>query len=253
MANDFISAKNTATATVSQETLEETPARVMKFLYGVGTVPAIRARLARRGYTPEEHQRGWSLLHAASGYELEPALGTHSDPEVLAAVSELDDWDEDGFRIIHAALGRLHPAQDRAVLAGLAPARGAGSVLSVKLLLDRLDTLDKSQDAGDKAATKTLATRGITQAERKRLRGLIAIAEKGTSQPAPDTSARDAQNEKRQQALVELRAWYEDWSNMARALVKRRDRLIRLGLAKRRSPRKRKAEPAPAATDAPAS
>jgi hypothetical protein len=34
-----------------------------------------------------------------------------------------------------------------------------------------------------------------------------------------------------------LRAWYERWSGIARIVIKRRDYLIQLGLAARRSPR----------------
>ncbi len=36
-----------------------------------------------------------------------------------------------------------------------------------------------------------------------------------------------------------LRAWYEDWSETARAVITRRDHLIRLGLAKRKKAAKR--------------
>jgi hypothetical protein len=34
--------------------------------------------------------------------------------------------------------------------------------------------------------------------------------------------------------LMALRAWYEEWSSIARVVIKRRDYLIRMGLAKRR-------------------
>jgi hypothetical protein len=34
--------------------------------------------------------------------------------------------------------------------------------------------------------------------------------------------------------LVALRAWYEEWSEIARVAVTRRDQLIRLGLASRK-------------------
>lgn len=45
-----------------------------------------------------------------------------------------------------------------------------------------------------------------------------------------------------------LRAWHEDWSEMAKVAVKRRDYLIRMGLAKRKSG---KNKPAPTDPNAP--
>ena len=38
--------------------------------------------------------------------------------------------------------------------------------------------------------------------------------------------------------LTRLRAWFEEWSGVAKVAVKRRDYLIRMGLAARRSPAK---------------
>lgn len=232
------------TVSVSAETLDATPERVIKFLRGTGTVPAIRAALAARGYTQGEHDRGWTLLHAASGYGHEPAIGSDVDPAVRDAIAELDGWDEDLFRIVRASLGRLHPAQAKIVLDGLAPSVGPAAIVGVKLLLDRIDELAKSGQPGDRAAVHTLAKRGIDEGERKRLRALVEVAEKGTAQSVPTDAAKAqaAKAAERHKALVELRSWYEDWSEMARACIKRRDRLIRLGLAKRKVPKKRAAK-----------
>ncbi len=91
-------------------------------------------------------------------------LATTTDPEVTRAIAELDAWDEDGFRIVRASLGRLHPA------------------------------------------LKTLASRGITAAERKRLRDLVAIAEKGTSQTVPEAPLNAEEKAAHHDALIELRA-----------------------------------------------
>lgn len=237
-----------AIATVTQETLDETPVRMIKFLRAVGTVPAIRAALAARGYTPEEHAHGWTLLHTASGYvHDDPELGVITDHGVSQAIATLDAWDEDGIRTVRAALIR-HPKQAAIVLAGIAPTHGAAAVVGVKTLLDRLDALEKSKAAADHAALKTIADRGVTSDERKRLRALIATAEKGTAmKPAP--VADDGAAAEHHTALVALRAWFEEWSEIARVAIKRHDRLIRLGLAKRKSPKKPAPPPAAGATN----
>jgi hypothetical protein len=50
--------------------------------------------------------------------------------------------------------------------------------------------------------------------------------------PAEDET-RDAE---RVEKLREFRDWFEEWSTVARAVVKKRSYLIRMGLASRRSP-----------------
>lgn len=47
----------------------------------------------------------------------------------------------------------------------------------------------------------------------------------------------------REQGLLALRAWYLDWSDTARAVISRRDYLIRLGLAQRKKAAKKTASP----------
>jgi hypothetical protein len=66
----------------------------------------------------------------------------------------------------------------------------------------------------------------------------VQVAKEGTS--VDDTPAEENVliANTRQRVLVELRAWYEDWSEMARVTFKRRDHLLRLGLAQRKVRRK---------------
>ncbi|KYG08548.1 hypothetical protein BE21_23090 [Sorangium cellulosum] len=49
-------------------------------------------------------------------------------------------------------------------------------------------------------------------------------------------------------ALEKSHAWYREWSETARAFIKRRDFLVRLGLAHRKA--KAKVKPSPAAPSA---
>ncbi|AKV02305.1 hypothetical protein AKJ09_08968 [Labilithrix luteola] len=237
--------------TVSQETLDATPARVITFLRAIGTVPVLRRGLEARGYTTEEHRRGWALLQASSGYDGQVEAGgfaTRVDPAVRDAIAAIDAWDEDGFRIVRAALGRLHPEQAKTVLAGLSPSTGAAAILGVETLLDRLDALAKSKHADDRAAIATLEARGLSEVERKRLRALVKVAKEGTSRDDSPAEEMVQSASTHQRMLVELRAWYEDWSEMARVTFKRRDHLLRLGLAQRRVAKKAAATPAVAPT-----
>jgi hypothetical protein len=214
--------------------LAATPGKALTFLRATATKVGIRAALFPAGYTPQEQEVGWSWLQRASGYV--PGVGSvEDDATARAAIAEVDAWDEPGFRRIGAALQRLHPEQHAFVFAGLEAARGAGALLTVATLLDRLDALAKGRssatEVADRQALATLNARGITPELRSHLRGLIAAAQvAATPALASNPSAED-----RAQALLELRAWYKDWSETARAVISRKDYLIMLGLSKRRS------------------
>lgn len=122
------------------------------------------------------------------------------------------------------------------MLAGLDPA--AGAVLVVARLLERVDALESNPEReatreADQAALATLAQRGLTPAVREHLRQLVETAQlpARTEPAAPQDETAEMG---REEALVRLHAWFEEWSEVARVVVKRRDLLIRLGLARRR-------------------
>jgi hypothetical protein len=224
------------TVTVTRETLDATPAKALQFLRGVGTIKSARRALKLRGYTLQEQKRGWSLLHRVSGFTSDES--DDHDGDTAAAMAEVDAWDEPNFALADACLKHRHPAQHAFVFKDLRAARGAASLLSVTRFLDRLDALEGAPDreatrAADRAALATLAQRGIDAKERARLRALLAQAE---ALSADDGASDDDEltPEEMDQALRDLRAFYEEWTAVARLCVTRRDYLIRLGLARRR-------------------
>lgn len=231
----------------SRQVLEEAPERVLTFLSGIGTSVLIRTALARVGYRAKDHEEGWRLLHAAAGYST-PIPVPAAEETVTAVIAELDAWDEPNFRLARAALLRKYPAQAEFLFQGLEAATGLAAVLSVRTFLDRLDALegkapgrdhkDKAVKAADKEALMVLGSRGITEGERQRLRGLLKIAEQGaelSAQAQRQAAESEQQAATRREALIALRAWYDEWAETARVIIKRRDQLIRLGLAKRRT------------------
>jgi len=227
--------------TVSDETLAETPAKVVDFLRGVGTRPVIAGMLAARGYSDAEHENGWRMLHLASGFKgATVTTGSTNEPAHNAMV-EIDHWDEGAFRIGHAALQHAFPEQCAFVFDRLQPSQGPQSILGVTTFLDRLDALQSSPDrkhtrAKDHAALEKLSARGIGTAERARIRGLLATAQSFDAVPAEPASEAADRDKAQHDALVALRAWYEEWSEVARVVVRRRDYLIVLGLAQRKTP-----------------
>ena len=76
----------------------------MTFLSGIGTSLAIRAILARVGYTAKDHEEGRRLLHAAAGYDATiPAL--EAEVQVTSAIAELAAWDEPHFTSVPGKIG----------------------------------------------------------------------------------------------------------------------------------------------------
>lgn len=235
-----------STAQPSRQVLEELPARALKLLSALSKSSLIYGLLAARGYTEADHQEGWELLLQVTGFRRAPATAAESTAARDAAV-EIDAWDEPNFRLIRAALDRRHPEQSLFVFEGLSASTGANAVVGVATLLERLDALEtgparQSTRKDDHAALATLSQRGITAVERARLRALVTTA---TAAAKPEEEASDAAGDPAStEALLKLHGWYGEWSEVARAVVKRRDHLIRLGLAKRK--KAAKGEPAKA-------
>ncbi|MEO7329314.1 MAG: hypothetical protein ABI193_12090 [Minicystis sp.] len=226
----------------SDRILEETPARTLKFLGAVSTNAHIHAALVTRGYSKEVHDRGWDLMLTASGYR-KPRAVVLNDPAAAAAIAELDAWDEPNFRIALAALADDFPEQATFVFDDLEPSTGAGAIVSVKTFLDRLDTLESGKDRKatrkvDHAALEKLAKRGFPAAERARLRKLIEVG-LGAPEPATtdagDVPTKDTDPTEQRAAKRALWGWLNEWTEIARAVIKRRDWLIQLGLAKRKA------------------
>lgn len=228
----------------SMTVLQETPVRSLRFLASISKYPAIRDRLAARGYSEEDHNEGWALFLTVSGYRQAPPAATRNQA-VVAGVAELDAWVEPNVRIVRATLERRYPEQASFVLAGLENGSGAAAVVTVVTLLDRLDLLQSSPQReatreADHAALAMLTRRGLGPDERTRLRTLTAMVL--SPEPAAPAAVSPLDYE---QALRRLHAWYAEWSEVARAVITRRDHLIGLGLARRRNLSAEKDPPAP--------
>lgn len=213
----------------SEWALRELPARVVMFLRAAGTHPPLRAALEAGGYGPSDHAEGLRLLVAACPYRnggLDPA----DDTAARDAVNELERWTKRHLARLRAALERLHPEAARLVpeAGGL---DGGEAVLAVATLLGRVGELETREPNG--AVLATLAQRGFDDALRRRLGALVEVAqrvERPRVVPRIDTEKDDAPDAE----MVSLHRWYDDWAATARALIERRDWLIRLGLSERR-------------------
>lgn len=227
---------------VSDTTLSRLPERVVSFLMGIGNIPDVRAKLATLGYNATAHQAGWTLLELVGGRaSLVPAPAAPAPDEeaeqknaaVEAAQQDIDAWASTNFIIASAALEHSFPVQHAYVFAeDLKAGQGPAAVLSTQTLLNRIERLGvkrRNSDPDDAKALALLGARGITEDERKRVRGLISTVQEGKapapSAPSPTPAVTNPD------ALVKLYAWYNEWTRIAHAVIKRRDHLVRLGLA----------------------
>jgi hypothetical protein len=229
--------------TPSVITLDRTPAKVIKFLNAYGTNRTIRNVLIQQGFTATEQQRGWTLLKAASGGEsTSDSPPTPEELEVRNAGVTIDQWDEPNFAKIKAILAYDFPDTTAYLFrGGLVAKQGPEALLSVGTLCERIHELEQAsaperanKRAVDQAALEKLAKRGYTKQEWERLRTLVATASK--SLPAIEEETNSSEEESNfQKAMLELYAWWKEWSTIARSAVKKKSQLISLGLAKRKS------------------
>ena len=232
-------------ATVKRATLEKTIDRVSKFLAAIAASHAIYARLALRGWTEADMAEGRALLMAL----LTPAPSTEerkvlaaaakADKRVAVAVRELDDLDEPHFSVAESALLHNFPDQHAFVFFELKASTGFKAVDGWRTMLTRLEALRAAPERSDTRkqdheALALLAKRGLHAEELARIESLLQIAEgSGFGSTYVETSAAD--EAAREQKLILLRSWFEQWTAVARAQIKRRDHSIRLGLAQRRT------------------
>jgi hypothetical protein len=202
----------------------------------------IRRVMMQAGYTKKEHREGWEHLLYLIGYrqedpeDVEPVdLPTKQD----AAIAELDAGDGPMFERAWAALDRLHKPQCAYVFDNLKAATGVAAVVSTKTFLDRVASLRdgtaprrKKTRKEDEAAVATLEERGVVNAKvEAHLRELIEIAT--GLEPPPERV--DQSDQEYMEHAVAFHEWLKDWRTTARAVIFRRDSLIRLGLAERRT------------------
>jgi hypothetical protein len=213
-----------------QQTLDDVPTRVFRFLIGIAKSVPARAALQAKGFTQAEHDYAWSRLQSLGSLPGAPAV---LDAAVRNAIVELDGWDGPHFEAIENSLLRNFPEQAQFVFEGLTASDGAEAVLGVEKLLTRLEALESGTGRGpatrdaDRAAIDLLGSRGYPKTERDRLRSLVTVAKSVPAVPTADRTKRDA-------TQLELYRWFLEWGAHARNAGLGRAALIGLGLAERR-------------------
>lgn len=215
---------------VNPSTLERAPERAQRFLRGVVRNPAIYQAMLPMGYNAQHHQRGVVLLTEIIGLQKVKPSSPEANKRGLELLGRASALDGPLMTRIDGALRYSHPAQRDRLLEGLSDATDFVAAANLRVLFTRYSALATSADPQDQAATRALDERGIDAAWMGKIQELLQALDTFQIEPfEPSTQ------EERQAALLALHAWWSEWSNNARRAITRRDWLITLGLAYRRT------------------
>ncbi len=222
--------------------------RVLKLLLGMQN-RRISTALAASGFTNADADEGWNLLRALNRGK----RGFAGAGPINAAVwQDLDEWENRWFPIANATLQRRFPAVHAKMFLNLSQAEGPNVILSVTTFLERLAQLTDPKSgygAEGEQAKKLLESRGLNDATLGQARVLLEGLGKSqpSAEPLPSIEDEKLEITKAEEALW---AWYLEWSEVTRAVLKDRRLLRELGFLtnKRRGADEEEGEDLPATT-----
>jgi hypothetical protein len=236
------------TATTQTAAQRAILARVSRFLVNIQS-KTLGPKAARAGYTSKAHAEGWKLYNKAGGADrpLEHWFGEQAltgDLEGIAGdrlrlLTQIDTFENTWFPRVRMVIRRVVPRKSRDAFAAafftnlaqqpLSPA----VVQSVTTLLQRVEDLAKSKEPGAKQVVATLKERGLTDKAVAAVRVLLKEAEEGSPKDTPRPLVSPAELAKAQaeqeEALEDLRDWYNDWATHLRPSFNLREQIV-LGL-----------------------
>jgi len=207
------------------------------------------------GYTGDEHSFAQTHLSIAQGQNVpfEHSLSEQQRKVLEGAPSAqveriraLDKFENIWFPRTRTALVRFIVAdQSEAVVAAFfedmeMQPEGPGVVSSVKKYIGRYEALGQSRVPGAVEAYDSLAKRGLTKNELKRIRGVITECEQEAPAPArPKVKAETiaAGAAERLEAYDKLNKWYNDWAETLRSELTYHQ-AVRLGIVTNKGGRK---------------
>lgn len=208
--------------------------RVIAFVYGLAD-PDVARELIAAGFTEADLEEAWRLLREVRPVRFD--LPEREDDVVLSQVLQaLDAWENRWVPVIDASLRRRHPEVHARVMLNLSQTSGRMVHMMVDTVLERIAALETSSAAGDLAARAHLEKRGLSAEVIAEARRLIDRIERPKFVPSLPTAAELAARER---AEAELWGWYLEWSAIARARIRSRSMLQKLGFRRAR----KKSEP----------
>ena len=211
---------------------DERFARVLRFLSAVRE-PKIAELMSRRGFTAEDVEEGWTLLDQGAGrhQDVAPRSGTFRT-EYKPIIEQIDEWENVWFDVAEAALTRHFPDIRKALFKNLTKTSGKNVVINVRTFVERYQAIAEATDDASKAAIALLAKRGLDGACVGDVLEKLGQLEEFEAIPEEDAGQSDSDSlrAEKEAAVEEMWAWYKEWSQTARTVIKNRNYLVMLGL-----------------------
>ncbi len=210
--------------------------RVFEFLVGLRD-DRVLAALAARGFGEEQRAQGWELLTALGVTRVASLPAPRTNQAELA----LTAWRYEWLRIVRASLERDFPMVYEQMFGGLYKRRHE-TLGVVVTFLARFDRLQRASDATSRAALSKLRARGLTSERIDEARQFIAAMSR-PAEPAPERGNAAKRRAATRKAETALWAYYVEWSQITRAVVKDERLLKLLGYRGAREDDESEAEP----------
>ncbi|MFO0554485.1 MAG: hypothetical protein U0271_39245 [Polyangiaceae bacterium] len=212
----------------------------MKFLRGVSGSPDIAWALEERGYGDAEHAKGLRLLTAS--YPFAPGY-----PGSSLTTAERNDEESSlrGELALLRALIRTHAPKRMSLFKSSQGKKGKRVISTLYPALVGISGLAKESkaDSEDGRLIAMLERRGFGAAHRAELIALIEKPVREHPESAARAKARAAAERGAREARQSLYRWLTEWTLVAKVVIKRKDWLVRLGLASRQRPATKPAQP----------
>lgn len=201
--------------------------RLLEFLLGLRDDRVLSA-LASRGFTDADRATGWDLLRALGTTQCVP-IRTSMDN---SAFSSLDAWRREWIRLVRVSLAHGFADLDAKLFRRIDGATQP-SLEVVSVFLNRFEKLERSSDATTQAALAKLRERGFTAERREEAKQMLQAVLQFKPPKSPDPAMRRAAIRKAEAALW---AYYIEWSQIARTVIKDARLLEMLGYREGQAP-----------------
>jgi hypothetical protein len=215
---------------------------MIKFLVALGNRPIARL-MAAGGFDNDDYQLGYGLFRQAMGPELiETGPMSLYDPAAHELLDNIDQWENIYFDIADATLRHEYPVLHERLFRNINKTTGPEVIYTVGTFLDRLNELEQEGGAEIEAALALLAKRRLTKKKRAAAEGLIKDATKLNVGDLPveadiDPDELDGEPSEAEKARLvaeeKMWAWFKDWAQIARTIVKDKRYRYYMGISQR--------------------
>jgi len=213
--------------TITEEVINRDIKKGLPFCWTMSKSEALRSILAKRGYTHEEHNKGWMLICQLMSRRRPwiPESDLVATPQAQA-MAELDALDNKYFAYVRACVEPRYPAQAGYIFENLNFGTGPEALVSLKAMVERTQTLRDGTDPhreetreADQAAVLLMEDRNVAGPEiEARLLALIEqamevpILEQDQAAVAEDNLLMERVRKGDRLALDQLVLLHQDWA-----------------------------------------